>query len=110
MSAEIQVDLLDGNMLEGHVDRIADEPGGIRDLAVDIACGDDERLGQVVERLALCAVELLRDLMGERAAVRDRGYADGQHRNAERLPVERGARVVHARAGDDAGVGKLHGG
>ena len=47
--------------------------------------------------------------MGERAAVRDRGYADGQHRNAERLPVERGARVVHARAGDDAGVGKLHG-
>lgn len=47
--------------------------------------------------------------MGERAAVRDRGHADGHHRNAERLPVERGARVVYARAGDDAGVGKLHG-
>ena len=61
MSAEIQVDLLDRNMLEGHVDRVADEPGGIRDLAVDVACGDDERLRQVVECLALCAVELLRD-------------------------------------------------
>ena len=44
MSAEIQVDLLDRNMLEGHVDRVADEPGGIRDLAVDVARGDDERL------------------------------------------------------------------
>ena len=37
MSAEIQVDLLDGNMLEGHVDRVADEPGGIRDLDTALA-------------------------------------------------------------------------
>ena len=44
MSAEVEVDVLDRKSLKRHIDRVPDEACGVRNLTVDVARGDDERL------------------------------------------------------------------
>ena len=81
--------------VQSHVDRVADQYGNIRDLAVDTGPrGNHHGTGKVFQRFAGRPAELPRDLVRERRAIYDGWHTDGDDWHAERLFAFSAARAL----------------
>lgn len=97
--------------LEGKVQAVAQDLPQLPDPGVDAVGGDEEPpppasqdLGVQVRRSGLGE-----EVPGDGLRVHHRGHPHGEHRHSQGLPGEGHAVVAYAAAGDEAGVGHLHG-